>query len=273
MEETIMPYDFMPTAKKELHVFYVLDTSGSMSGAPIAALNDAMRDTVAELADISQSSNDAGLKIAVMSFDSQIAWVTRGTNGLEDAEDFEWVDLSAAGLTSLGAALTELNKKLSRNEMMASTMGNKIPVIIFMSDGCPTDTWAPALEELQKNKWFSAATKIAFALGDGADCSVLAKVVGGPEAVIKTNDLETFKKMIRIVSVTSSLARSQSSTSNEGMSGGDIVSGLGGNQTVSGDSVTITDLPDDPYTSIYGDNGAGGVGFSDPDFAQDSDWL
>ena len=32
--------------KKELHIFYLLDTSGSMTGAPIGALNDSMRDTV-----------------------------------------------------------------------------------------------------------------------------------------------------------------------------------------------------------------------------------
>ena len=269
-----MPYDeFIPTAKKELHVFYVLDTSGSMTGAPITALNLAMRETVAELADISMNSNDASLKIAVMTFDSDIGWVTRGTNGLEDAEDFIWTDLNAGGLTSLGAALKELNKKLSRNEMMASTMGNKIPVIIFMSDGYPTDGWTSELEELKKNKWFAAATKIAFALGDDADCDALAKVVGGPEAVIRTNDLVAFRKMIRIVSVAASLARSQSATSSDEMDGGSIVSKITGGQSVSGSSVTITDLPDDPYTSIYGGSGGNSVGFTDPDFAQDSDWL
>ena len=56
--------------KKELHVFYVLDTSGSMTGAPIAALNDAMRDTVNELAEISKTSADAAFKLAVMEYNS-----------------------------------------------------------------------------------------------------------------------------------------------------------------------------------------------------------
>lgn len=261
---------FGSVVKKELHVFYVLDISGSMSGAPITALNDAMRDTIAELADISATSNEAALKIAVLTFDNNVVWVTQGENGLEDAEDFVWTDLTAGGLTYLGAALRELNKKLSRNEMMSASTGNKIPVIIFMSDGQPNDAWIEALDSLKENKWFKAAIKIAFALGDDADCDVLAKVVGGPEAVIKTNDLEVFKKLIKIVSVTSSLASSQSRLSDEGATGSSIVDQVTGGKSADGGSVSITDLPDPTYTSIYGDSGAQGGSFDDPDF---SDWA
>ena len=253
--------------KKELHVFYVLDISGSMSGAPITALNDAMRDTIAELAEISATSNEAALKIAVLTFDNNVVWVTQGNNGLEDAEDFIWTDLTAGGLTYLGAALRELNQKLSRNEMMSSATGNKIPVIIFMSDGQPNDAWIDALDALKENKWFKAAIKIAFALGDDADCDVLAKVVGGSEAVIKTNDLDVFKKLIQIVSVTSSLVSSQSKLSDEETTGGSIVSQVTGGKNATGGSVSMTDLPDPTYTSIYGSSATGG--FDDPDF---SDW-
>lgn len=243
------PGDFSGIVKKELHVFYILDTSGSMSGAPIAALNDAMKDTVAELTDISANSADAALKIAVMAYSTTARWVTMGNNGLEDAEDFVWTDLHAGGMTHLGAALAELNRRLSRDEMMKSVTGNKTPVIIFMSDGYPNDSWLPELDRLKENRWYDAAIKIAFALGDQADCDVLAKVVGTPEAVIQTNDLDVFKAMIRIVSVSSSLAASGSVITGAGPDGRSIVDALGGRSR--GGSVTITDLPDDPYVSIY----------------------
>ncbi len=201
--------------KKELHVFYVLDTSGSMTGAPIAALNDAMRDTVNELAEISKNSADATLKLAVMEYNSGCNWVTKGDNGLEEMEDFVWTDLQANGMTYLGAAMTELNNKLSRNAMMKSATGNKVPVIIFMSDGYPNDNWEQPLNELKQNKWFNAAIKIAFALGDDVDAGVLTQLVGNPEAVIKTSNLTAFKKMIRVVSVAASLAASTSRTSHD----------------------------------------------------------
>ena len=209
--------------RKELHVFYILDTSGSMTGAPIAALNDAMRDTVAELAAISKASANAVLKLAVMEYNSTCRWVTQGVNGLEDMEDFAWKDLQANGMTSLGAALTELNNQLSRNAMMKSATGNKIPVIIFMSDGYPNDNWEQPLNELKKNKWFNAAIKVGFALGDDADTDILTQVVGAPKAVIKTNELELFKGLIHIVSVTASMAASTSRTSSAEITGEDIV--------------------------------------------------
>lgn len=227
---------------KELHVFYVLDTSGSMNGAPIAALNDAMRETVRELADISQASSDAKLKLAVMEYNSNCRWVTQGDNGLESVEDFIWVDLQANGLTALGAALTELNRQLSRNAMMKSDTGNKVPVIIFMSDGLPNDNWEQPLAELKNNKWYKAAIKIAFALSDNADASVLAQVVNDPEAVIKTSELSAFKNMIRITSVTASLAASTSRTTRDELSGKKVVEEItGGNPTKGPDGTVIVD--------------------------------
>lgn len=213
--------------KKELHVFYILDNSGSMEGAPIAALNDAMRDTVKELAEISRTSADAALKVAVLAYNTTCKWVTMGNNGLEDVEDFVWADLQAYGMTYLGTALDELNTQLSRNAMMKSATGNKIPVLIFMSDGYPNDAdWESKLAALNGNKWFASAIKIAFALGDDADTGVLARVVGSTEAVIKTNNLTAFKNLIRVVSTTASLAASTSRTTSGEISGGEIVEDL-----------------------------------------------
>lgn len=205
------------TTKKELHIFYVLDTSGSMSGAPIGALNDAMRSTVDELR--KKDGEKADLRIAVMEYNSNTRWITQGNNGVENLQDFFWTDLQAGGLTYLGAALKELNTSLSRNEKMKSDTGNKIPVIIFMSDGYPNDDWQEGFRIVSENKWYKAAIKIAFALGDDADVDVLAKIIGvnkdgtikpNYEAVIKTNDLQVFANMIQAVSVTASLAASTS---------------------------------------------------------------
>ena len=222
---------------KELHVYYILDTSGSMAKEPIAALNDAMRATVKELEKINKTNADADFKICVLQFNSDVGWVTVDENGqpiVQDLEDFVWVDLNATGLTELGDALMELSKMLSRNYLQKSTTGNKAPVIIFMSDGGPTDTktkWADGLAELNKNAWYQQAIKIAFALGDSADTDVLRTVVGKDGGVIKTSDLETFKALIKVVSVTSSLAASVSKPKDSTPTGGSIaeqVTGLQG---------------------------------------------
>ena len=82
-----------------------------------------------------------------------------------------------------------------------------------MSDGGPTDDYESALKKINaSNKWFKASTKIAIAVGDDANIEVLQKIAGNKEAVIKVDDLESLKKLIRVVSVTASMIGSKSKT-------------------------------------------------------------
>lgn len=201
--------------RKLLPIIYVLDTSGSMSGDRISSVNEAMKETVDVLKDVSKKNPTAELKIGVLKFASGAEWVTKnaGEPGLVFMEDFFWNDLSAGGLTDLGSALNELNDKLSRKQFLDSDVGFKAPVLIFMSDGGPTDDWEKAFDKVKnENKWFKVSTKIAIAVDD-ADASVLTKIAdGNAEAVIKVDDNEKLKKLIRVVSVTASMIGSQSKT-------------------------------------------------------------
>ena len=165
--------DLGEAPRKELHVFYVLDTSGSMAGAKISALNHAMEECTEALKTLAKNHGDAKLKIAVMEFNSGCKWVT--SNGPEDLEeDFEYEYLNAGGLTDMGAALKELNTKLSRHAFLNSMTGALMPVIIFMTDGFATDNYETALEEIRKNRWFRRGTKIGFALGDDPDVKMIS---------------------------------------------------------------------------------------------------
>jgi uncharacterized protein YegL len=157
-----------------------------------------------------------------MEYNTQCRWVT--SNGPEDLEeDFEYEYLEAGGLTEIGAALKELNQKLSRKEFLNSMTGALMPVIIFMTDGYATDDYKAALEEIRNNRWFARGTKIGFALGEDPDVAMLASIVGNSEAVIKTTDLELFKRLMKFVSVTASMLVSKSVTSDTASSGADIV--------------------------------------------------
>ncbi len=197
-------------ARKLLPIIYVIDTSGSMEGDRISSVNEAMYETMDLLKEISADNPTAELKIGVLQFSSNANWVT---NGLIFVEDYFWNDLKAGGLTTLGAALEELNKKLSRKEFLVSDVGFKAPVIIFMSDGYPTDDYDKALKKIESaNKWYKIATKISIGVGDDFDRDALARIAGNKEAVIQVKDKETLKKLIRVVSVTASQIGSKSKT-------------------------------------------------------------
>lgn len=197
-------------ARKLLPIIYVLDTSGSMAGDRISSVNEAMKDVVQVLREVADDNPTADIKMGVMQFDTNAKWVTKG---LVYLDDYYWNDISAGGLTSVAAALDELDKSLSRSKLLTSDVGYKAPVIIFMTDGYPTDdepVLDRSLNRIGKNKWFQCATKIGVGVGDDFDRSAIVKVVGNNEAVIEVRDTETLKKLIRVVSVTASMVGSKS---------------------------------------------------------------
>lgn len=196
--------------RRALPIFYVLDTSGSMQGEKIERLNHAMEETVDALKQVAAHNGDAQLKVAVLEFATNVRWVQPA--GPEDMEDFIWQDLGCGGMTYMGAALNELESKLHRDQFLSSATGSLMPVIIFMTDGHANDDYLRALEDVKQNKFFQRAVKIGFAIGDDADDKMIAKIVGDREAVIKTDDLGLFARLIQFVSVTSSMAVSRSAT-------------------------------------------------------------
>ena len=199
-----------PSPRKIMTLFYVVDTSGSMTGDKIGSVNSALEEAITvDLPDISTANDDAEIRVAIMQFSSGCSWITP-TSGPIAIGDVIWNDLHASGLTDLGAACVELDKKLSRNEFLESQTGAYAPVILLFSDGGPTDNWEKGLEQLKKNNWFKHAIKIAIAIGEDADKNVLATFTGTPESVIAVNDKHTLKALIRKVSVRASEFQSHS---------------------------------------------------------------
>lgn len=213
-----------PVARPLLPIFFVLDTSGSMEGQPISMLNHAMEEVIEIVGNFADSNPDALLKIGVLQFSSGAKWMQ--PKGLEEFEDFIYAPLTARGLTDMGAALDELNKKLSRESFLVSTTGRCKPIIIFMTDGQPTDNWEEALKKInEKNKWYQNSIKIGFAVGDNANTLILSQIVGNSEAVIQTSDLETFNILLQKVAINSAMIGSKSHIEGDTPSAKDIVKG------------------------------------------------
>ena len=147
--------------RRVMTLFFVVDTSGSMSGEKIASLNVAAREVIPFISDLSASNADAQIKIAVLEFSSGTEWMYPQPM---DAENFQWRDLEAGGLTDLGEACIELGNKLSTKAYMTEATGSFAPAIILMSDGEPTDDYKRGLEKLKANNWFKAAIKVAIAI-------------------------------------------------------------------------------------------------------------
>lgn len=203
-----------PSPRKVMTLFYIIDTSESMRGSRIGTVNGAMEECRDLLKEIAKANDDAEIKIAVMQFSSGCSWIT-GSKCTINLEDWNWEDLRAGGITDLGAALIELDKKLSRNEFLNSQTGAYAPILLLLSDGGPTDNWEKGLRCIKENNWFKHAIKIAIDIESGADRTVLEAFTGNPEAILDAKDQNILKRMIHKVSVRSSEFQSHSKLSAE----------------------------------------------------------
>lgn len=197
-----------PVARRTMTLFFMVDKSGSMCGTKIGAVNDAIANALPIISDISNSNPDAEIKVAALEFSNGVDWLY---DTPKDANDFIWQDVEAGGLTSLGEACRELNKKLSRSGLMKTASGSFAPVIILISDGEPTDDYMSSLSVLKTNAWFKNAIKIAIAIGNDANTDILTEFTGSKEAIYYTHNIEALKQVIRTVAVTSSQIGSKSS--------------------------------------------------------------
>lgn len=200
-----MAIEIEGVARKSMVMFFLIDTSGSMEGRSIAAVNDAMREVLPDIQDISNNNADAKIKLAVMSFSSGTNWETTEP---QDLDSYRWKDLEAGGVTDMGAAFRELNSKLDRNAFLQDPAGVKMPVIILISDGEPTDDFREGLKVLHQNKWYKRSIKVALGVDD-ANMDVMEEFTGSCESAIYLRDKSNLKKLIRIVSVTSSTVGSK----------------------------------------------------------------
>lgn len=238
--------DAVSVPRKTMTLLFLIDTSGSMSGNKIGAVNDAIVNVLPMLEDISSSNPDAEIKVAALEFSNGTKWLY---NEPKSVEDFKWIDVQAGGLTSLGEACLELNSKLSRSGYMKSASGSYAPAIILLSDGGPTDNFDGGLQSLQGNNWFKNAIRIAIAIGDDADLDVLARFTGNSEAVIKVQNIDALKQIIRIVAVTSSQIGSKSSSAGDTSKQDQVIKDV--NQAV--DNVDGASTAAAPDSSSYDD--------------------
>ena len=225
--------DVVEVPRRTMVLFFMVDTSGSMSGEKIGRVNTAIDEIVPEIKRISEENADAQIKVATLEFSTGARWMC---DKPVSAEDFRWSFLEADGLTDLGEACQQLNEKLSRNEFMSEATGSFAPAIFLLSDGEPTDNYQHGLQKLKENNWVKKAIKVAIAIGDDANTSILAEFTGNKEAVITVHSPEALAKWIKFVSVRASEIGSKSSNIGN-TAGGNTVAAVNSKQDEFGKAI------------------------------------
>lgn len=193
---------------KKLNIYIVADASETMRGRAIDTLNNTGCSLLAKLTEYSKQCDDAQFRVNVLKVGSEPKWIPVEVDSSIPYiyETFMWKDLDAEGVPALGAALKELNRRLSFRNFLISFDDYWTPVILFLSNGAAEDNLDLALADLNKNTWYQTAIKLALTFSDDCDHAVLSKLVGTPEAVVRGDNPELFEHIVRLISSPKELA-------------------------------------------------------------------
>jgi uncharacterized protein YegL len=192
---------------RRLPVYLALDTSGSMYGEPIAAVETGVQTLISALRQDPYALETAYL--SVITFDSAAKQIVP----LTELTAFQMPSIQANGTTSLGDALKLLAGKIDTEvaKTTAEVKGDWKPLIFIMTDGAPTDNWQKGLTEFRKRK---VGMVVACAAGQGADTKVLKQIT---DCVVQldTADSSTLKAFFKWVSASVSTGSQKVDSGNE----------------------------------------------------------
>jgi uncharacterized protein YegL len=143
---------------RRLPIYLVLDTSGSMDGAPINAVNQGLQ--------VFQNALKADPRALETAFVSVITFCADAEQvvPLTDIQSFTCPPLTAGGTTAFGAGLRLLEECI-RREVVATTTttqkGDWKPLAFVFTDGQPTDSWETAAESLMLKKLSETVVKLS----------------------------------------------------------------------------------------------------------------
>src|SRR5690348_12655757 len=140
----------------------LLDTSASMSGTPISALNDGLRVFQQDV----QTDDLARRRV-------EVAIVTFGNGGVQVVRQFQKVSqfeapaLSAGGNTPMGAAIIEAINLLRERKQALKELGGIYyrPWVFLITDGAPTDNWQAAAERVHNEEQANGLAFFAVGVG------------------------------------------------------------------------------------------------------------
>jgi len=183
---------------RRLPVYFLLDTSGSMFGEPIQALNNALSGMVNTLRTDAQALDS--LWLSIITFDREVKEIVP----LTELVSFQLPEITCpqSGPTHTGKGLEVLYDKVTSEVRKGSPTqkGDWRPLLFVFTDGKPSDSQLYR-EMIPKIKSLNFGAIVACAAGHLADDSML-KELTDTVVHLDTADSSTLKQFFKWVSDT-----------------------------------------------------------------------
>ena len=199
-----------------LDFIWIADCSGSMEGEKIQTLNYAIRQTIPDMQKEADANPNASVMVRALKFSDGAQWHIPTAMPIDQ---FNWVDLQAGGVTSMGMALEMVAAEL---RSFPTDTKRLPPVLVLLTDGQPTDEFKKGLDELMGTPWGKKAVRIAIAIGKDADIAVLEQFTGNRELVLEAKNPQLLIQFIKWASTVVKTVSSPRATDDDGISGIDL---------------------------------------------------
>ena len=183
---------------RRLPVYFLLDTSGSMRGEPIQALNNALSGMINTLRTDAQALDS--LWISIITYDREVKQISP----LTELVSFQLPEITCpqSGPTNTGAGLEYIIQKVKKDVIIGSSTqkGDWKPLLFVFTDGKPSDM--PLYrEKIIEIKDLNFGAVVGCAAGPKAD-DVILKELTDNVVHLDSTDSSTLKKFFKWVSET-----------------------------------------------------------------------
>ena len=175
-------------------VILMLDTSGSMSGAPLRELREGLTQFLRETSDDETASMSVELEVITFGGEAEIV----APFAPVDVVNNDPPELDAGGSTPLGEALKLADSELRARRRLYKQKGisSYKPWIVLMTDGCPNDDWKGAAASMKQLGEERRLQYIGIGIGDEADFDTLREILPEHPGPVKLKGL-CFKEFFR----------------------------------------------------------------------------
>lgn len=183
---------------RRLPVYFLLDTSGSMRGEPIQALNNALSGMVNTLRSDAQALDS--LWISIVTYDREVKEIAP----LTELVSFQLPEITCpqSGPTNTGAGLDYIIQQVKKDIIKGSSTqkGDWKPLLFVFTDGKPSDM-SLYLEKIIEIKNLNFGAVVGCAAGPKADDAILKELTDNV-VHLDSADSSTLKQFFKWVSET-----------------------------------------------------------------------
>ena len=176
---------------RDLHIYWLIDSSSNMTGNRIGAVNDAMENTLPLLEEIDNGNPDANVLIhSIILNDTPYSMYDEGKR----PQDFIWQRIVGDGDFYFGRGLDCLTKCVKKD----FSIQNFDSIFILLTSSKSKDIWDFHLQRLRNIETFDWGHKIAIPIGDECDLNMLQSFTGSDENIFSVKNIDNLRNAIRL---------------------------------------------------------------------------